>query len=506
MKHKKRGRFWKSMVLLFHPRRGLHKWQTLVLTWGSLIWAVMVLFVEREWEPSANNADVERGILLSAKPPPLTRKIPSWTELYSANNERRRRTEQGSVKPRTFPGNYNMLSHRHAAMEPISRRPISALKELRRLSSYPPNCKPKSEWHSYSFPTCNSLHELDMRAGVIPPSTSMFDEDSMSPDSNELYMEYKFAGGSRESWLVNTLCTDGSDCVAPGLNATEGKTAGPHVILRTLNWPMEHDEVVYEHQRIDALVAERLTSSPHVIDIYGFCGMSALNEYANGGSFGKMVRRMTNETSMSPKELLVYARDAALSLAAIHEIDGRGNVTTVVHHDVSAKNFLTVDGKLKVADFNDAKLLGWDTTTGKRCHGFSWDGLCGTNRERTHRRAPEECMGDAHRRMTTEKVEVFHLGAFFFYLLTGGGWPFQFELSRKGVEYKLQAPAAKEAIVKGHLPRLPEEVGASNSSAIKILRQAMKWTYTFDPKRRPSARAVADFLVNKTSQFEEDAL
>jgi len=292
--------------------------------------------------------------------------------------------------------------------------------------------------------------------------------------------------------------------VAPGLNATEKKGTGPQLILKTLNWPMEHDEVVYEHQRIDALAGERLTKSPHVINIHGFCGVSALNEFADGGSFGKMMRSSQTRPSLSPEQLLVYARDAALSMADVHDIDGRGNVTTLIHHDFSGKNFLTVNGKLKLSDFNDGKLLAWDTSKGKRCRGFNWDGLCGTNRERTHRRAPEECMGDEHRRLTTEKVEVYHLGAFFFYLLTNGGWPYSFEVSRKGDLIRLSAPKAKQAILKGQLPALPPDVQASNNPATKALVQAMKWTYTFDPKRRPSARAVAEFLVDKTTKIQEN--
>lgn len=35
----------------------------------------------------------------------------------------------------------------------------------------------------------------------------------------------------------------------------------------------------YEFIRMDAMVAERMTSSPRIYDIYGFCGLSILSEF-----------------------------------------------------------------------------------------------------------------------------------------------------------------------------------------------------------------------------------
>lgn len=35
----------------------------------------------------------------------------------------------------------------------------------------------------------------------------------------------------------------------------------------------------YEFVRMDAMVAERLSSSPRIYDIYGFCGLSILSEF-----------------------------------------------------------------------------------------------------------------------------------------------------------------------------------------------------------------------------------
>lgn len=118
-----------------------------------------------------------------------------------------------------------------------------------------------------------------------------------------------------------------------------------------------------------------------------------------------MIANMNKPLSpKNPKQSLVYAWDAALALADIHEIDGRGNITSFVHHDFSPKNLLTVGGKLKVSDFNDGQLLWWDYKLNQRC-SFKWDGACGNVHEQTHRRSPEECMGDSYQRNTQRKLK-----------------------------------------------------------------------------------------------------
>lgn len=477
-------------------RSAIVAWSSVVL-WAFLLWGFQVM--QQEWEPIPSFA--APGVLEGVRPPVFRRSI-VWADLYPDRSTESSRP-RGTVPPRIWPVTYADASQRKPRAQSPHHRGTK-LVELRHLPSYPKTCRPKSKWHTFSFPTCNQMHELDFASGLVPPSPVPFvDEDDSGSDNNEVFVEYKFSGASRSSWLVHTICTDGDECVAPGFNATKEKRTGPQVILKTLNWEMEYDEVVFDHQRIDALASERLTSSPHVIDIFGFCGGSAINEFADGGSFGRMVRRMNDtEASIPPERLLVYARDAALGLADVHEIDGRGNVTTLIHHDFAAKNLLTVGGKLKVSDFNDGQLLRWDSKLNRRCNGFFWDGKCGSTRERTHRRSPEECMGDRYRRYTTEKVEVYHLGSLLFYLLTEGGWPYSFETNSKGLLHKPRSPKVRKNIINGELPALPAEVTESNNTATKALIQAMKWAYTFSPNKRPSARAVGKFLDEKLEKLQ----
>jgi serine/threonine protein kinase len=337
------------------------------------------------------------------------------------------------------------------------------------------------------------MHELDFEAGLVSAPDLEAEEIATK---REIHIEYKFSGGTRESGLVNTLCADGDGDCSTG-------NRGANVILKTLRWPVVHDEVVYNHQRIDALASERLTSSPHVVNIYGFYGVSALNEFADGGNFRNMF--LQTHYNMTDKERLVYARDAALGLADVHEIDGPNNKTSLVHHDFSAKNLVTVNGKLKVSDFNDGQLSRWNTKTNKRCFGFNWDGLCGTNTERTNRRAPEECRGDNYRRLTSEKVEVYHLGVLFFALLSGEEWPYYFERTSKGVRHKPSSSKVKDLILAGKQPTLPLEIEESNSTVIKGIAHAMREAFKFNPETRSRARKIANFLVEISNEMEGDA-
>jgi hypothetical protein len=55
-------------------------------------------------------------------------------------------------------------------------------------------------------------------------------------------------------------------------------------VLKTLRYKHEFHEQNNDRHRIDALAMERLTKSPHILDIYGYCGNSGLYEYAEGGN------------------------------------------------------------------------------------------------------------------------------------------------------------------------------------------------------------------------------
>jgi len=103
----------------------------------------------------------------------------------------------------------------------------------------------------------------------------------------------------------------------------------------------------YEFVRMDAMVAERLTSSPRIYDIYGYCGLSILSEFFPHGDIeDKAVPgsgRMTEEeqerqkidgprsyNNFTSEQKLVISLQMAEALADLHG----DKLGVIVHQDV----------------------------------------------------------------------------------------------------------------------------------------------------------------------------
>ena len=105
----------------------------------------------------------------------------------------------------------------------------------------------------------------------------------------------------------------------------------------------EHKD--YEFMRMDAMVAERLTSSPRIYEIYGFCGLSILSEFFPHGDMedvaitrgeGYLLTEEAQEdyleelepyNDLSNEQRLVMSLQMAEALADLH-----GDVAGVISH------------------------------------------------------------------------------------------------------------------------------------------------------------------------------
>jgi serine/threonine protein kinase len=126
---------------------------------------------------------------------------------------------------------------------------------------------------------------------------------------------------------------------------------------------------------MDAMVAERLTASPRIFDIYGFCGLSILSEFFQHGDIEPIA--VPNEGVLTEAEKQHLKENGPLksfndipvpeklrmSLQMAEGIaDLHGNAGgVIVHQDVQLAQFLYNSDKsiLKLNDFNRA---------GKKCH------------------------------------------------------------------------------------------------------------------------------------------
>ena len=108
-------------------------------------------------------------------------------------------------------------------------------------------CRPPN-WKNLYFPTCNSFHEIDM--------TWSYDRDIISKvDKN--YDSYIFSKGYyRDAWLVENV---------------EHKEA---TVLKVLRFKHDFTPKSFSNVQRDAIVMERLSFSPYVVNMFGHCATS----------------------------------------------------------------------------------------------------------------------------------------------------------------------------------------------------------------------------------------
>ncbi len=152
----------------------------------------------------------------------------------------------------------------------------------------------------------------------------------------------------------------------------ESPVLGPSVLKRIRLhklFPLNYKDLYKVHR--DAIIMERLTSSPRIVNIYGHCGFSILSEAMRGEITSEM---MYKSGHMDPQDLndtekvrplnnytvdqkLQIALDMAESIADLHGYVGG----VIMHGDVHPVQWLrAADESLKLNDFNNAEILDWD--------------------------------------------------------------------------------------------------------------------------------------------------
>lgn len=230
----------------------------------------------------------------------------------------------------------------------------------------------------------------------------------------------------------------------------------------------------YEHDRVDAQAMERKTFSPHVINIYGFCGRSVTSEFADGPRLGTLV----DKSRKHPLKRLEIARDIAVGLSHVHYGRSEENAS-FVHLDVNPANIVVVDNTLKLNDFNIGIMLKRNTTSGLPC-GFP------AQYPNAQWRSPEEANDSSH---LNEKIDVFSMGHIFFRMICGHEpW------NKLEVGGKPSSTTLVEKVKRGILPRIPDYIMNTTIVEERVILDAMLASYTLNPDERPSSRDIAKFL------------
>eukprot|EP00536_Pseudo-nitzschia_multiseries_P008451 jgi/Psemu1/257255/estExt_Genewise1Plus.C_2140069 len=240
---------------------------------------------------------------------------------------------------------------------------------------------------------------------------------------------------------------------------------------------------------MDAIVAERLTSSKRIYDIYGACGIGIMSEFLFNGQIESLAiphddvyipARMesTNETEsplicyndlpgLTKLEMSFYMAEA---LADLHGYSGG----VIVHQDVKLDQFYLNNNMTGVVlnDFNRAEFMLWDEDEEEYCtykEGFgagNW-------------RAPEEYY-DAY---LNEKVDVFSMGNNMYSLLTG------LMVFHEAESYE----EVQHRVVEGEKPYIDPRYKERSLAEAK-LAEIIVQCHEYYPEDRPSMFELADML------------
>jgi len=314
--------------------------------------------------------------------------------------------------------------------------------------------------HRINYQNCNSVHELAL-----------------------LDMNVHFLG-------------EGSYRAVVGLEHDLG-TETERVAMKDILYERDKGIDVYEYSRMDAMVAERLMSSPRVFDIYGFCGLSIVSEFfehgdieplavPNQGSLTDAEKQQVKEgplpvfNDISPSEKLRMSLQMAEGIADIHGNTGG----VIVHQDVQLSQFLFNSDKsiLKLNDFNRAEFMLWNEKDAEYCKYTEFVGSGSW-------RSPEEYFDNP----LNEQVDVFSLGNNMYSLLTGL-WVFYDEPHTSGIQRRIK---------KGETAYINPQFKERSFQEAKLV-EAIEWCHKFNPDDRPTVFELVAFLRQAIEDSAKD--
>ena len=200
------------------------------------------------------------------------------------------------------------------------------------------NCEALGEWMTSDACNCNTFHEI-----------SMNDFTGIDHNTNKKYPKFGYIrdGGFRIAWMT-------------------AEYNGTLRVLKTLKYMHKHDFDLdnYERHRRDAVAMEQLTASPYIADIYGHCAQSALVDYSEEASLYHIFDY--DEAYPSYEELFQIAYDAVAAVADTHYFNADDRAT-IAHMDIKPNQFIYLDDRYQLNDYNLAKFLSWNPEKNQYC-------------------------------------------------------------------------------------------------------------------------------------------
>ena len=112
------------------------------------------------------------------------------------------------------------------------------------------------------------------------------------------------------------------------------QTPDERIAFKTMRLRHELTEYLVDKQRRDAVTSDRLTFSQHAIHMYGYCGTSALYEYAPGGDLQGLIQEFDSALDFinyyPSAERLLLAFNVTAALADVHTTEGPDRPAAIV--------------------------------------------------------------------------------------------------------------------------------------------------------------------------------
>jgi len=297
-------------------------------------------------------------------------------------------------------------------------------------------------WHKNYFPNCNAFHEIEIIKGKN---------------------RYLGSGAYREAYLQHEIFD-------------------PQLVVKVQRFrknPFKMDR--YEFIRMDALVMERLTSSPRIADIYGHCATSIYSEFLPKEAEEFIIigdgdgSDLNDKDDVDPKNLFSISEklDMALQMAeSIADLHGFKD-GVLVHDDIQLAQFLfAADGRLKLNDFNRAEVMLFDEEDGSYCKYQNGKGA-------GDYRAPEEFEDG----WLDQSIDVWSFGNNVYGLITGI-WPM----------YHIEKTKDKQkALMKGEIAYVDPRYKGKNYVQDRLI-EIMLRCWKLKPEDRADIFEIVAFL------------
>jgi len=303
-------------------------------------------------------------------------------------------------------------------------------------------CKPMYDWQEMSFPTCNKLHEHELTG-------TNFDNGSIHPRGSILMNN----GNFRDVWSISEF--DGEERV-----------------IKTIREEYDFSRSDIEKERRDAVAMERLTSSLHIPNIFGYCAGSGIFELTTEGDLMSHIWDEQWRDKTTQQNRLTIAVQVAAALADVHSLN-------IAHTDIAAKQFILIDGVYKLNDFNRCKFLEWNDQKNETCTFY-------VSKNPGKSRSPEEYEYEN----LTNMIDVYSMGNIFYSLLMG-------IKVFDGVKTK----TAQKIVMNKGRPKLSSTLRNSKDPIDIALMKAMSMCQQQEPNNRATAAEVYSFLSSEAKKL-----